>query len=562
MRPERLIITSLFTCFVVFSRVGAAQVRAPGDVDPLGRVLAKVVAGMTVPGTLSHPISGLRVVVVGEKGDSTTIFTDDAGIATAWLTPGSYRFVTPQTVTWEGRSYSWNMIIPISPGTPAIRFSQATATSAPRVTPTAPTPAPGAAIAATPTTPSPTPNVAESASPRLRVFIDCQVGGCDMDFFRTEIPFVDYMRDRKDASLHVLVTGQSTAGGGRDYTLNFIGLRELSALADTLHYESPQSSTEDQNRHGLANTIKLGLVRYITRMSVNPQLEVTYKAAVVEASTAPTRDPWNLWVFRIDANGNFSGEESQHFNYLRGSTSANRTSEAWKVKFTVYGDYNESKFTFSDGSKFASYSHSYSATHLLAKSLGPHFSIGERASASASTYLNEKLFLRFAPVLEYDVFPYSESTRRLLTIQYTIGVNSFRYEDTTIFGKIEEVRPDQTATLSLGLKQPWGTVSMSLEGASYLDDFKKWRANLFNSLSLRLFKGFNLNGYLGVSLLRDQIYLAKGVLSDEDILVRQRKLASSYSYYAGIGVSYTFGSIFNNVVNPRFEGASGGNSFF
>ncbi|MFN2603173.1 MAG: hypothetical protein ABR582_10510 [Gemmatimonadaceae bacterium] len=402
----------------------------------------------------------------------------------------------------------------------------------------------------------------ESTSHRLRVFIDCPTGGCDMDFFKTEIPFVDYMRDRKDASLHVLVTTQSTGGGGTAYTLNFIGLRELSSLADTLHYQLAQSATDDQRRRGLANMIKLGLVRYITRISANPQLEVTYKPAVAQASTAPTRDPWNLWVFQINANGNFSGEESQHFTNLRGSTNANRTSEAWKVRFSVYGDYNESKFTFSDGSKFASYTHSYSASNLLAKSLGSHFSVGERATASASTFLNEKLYLRFAPVVEYDIFPYSESTRRLFTIQYAIGINSFRYEDTTIFEKIEEVRPDQTITMSLDLKQPWGTVSTSLEGAAYLDDFTKRRANLFNSLSVRLFKGFNLNGYLGVSLLRDQIYLAKGELSDEDILVRQRQLASSYSYFAGIGLSYTFGSIFNNVVNPRFEGASGGTIIF
>jgi len=228
----------------------------------------------------------------------------------------------------------------------------------------------------------------------------------------------------------------------------------------------------------------------------------------------------------------------------------------------VYGDYHESKFTFSDGSKFASYSHSYGATHMVAKSLGSHFSVAERAAVSASTFLNEKLYMRFAPMLEYNIFPYSESTRRLLTIQYAIGINSFRYEDTTIFEKIEEVRPDQTITMSLGLKQPWGTVNTSLEGAVYLDDLTKRRANFFNSLSFRLFKGFNLNGYLGISLLRDQLYLARGALSDEDILVRQRQLASSYSYIAGIGVSYTFGSIFNNVVNPRFEGASGGNFFF
>lgn len=559
----RLIVGLFFAAVVSVPPSAPAQIRAAGDTDPLGRVLAKVVAGITEPGALSRPIANLRIVITAENGDTVSIRTDDAGIATAWLRPGTYRFMTTEPTTWQGRSFSWDITVAIAPGTGAIRFSQTTATAAAGVAPSAAVPPAAVVVPAAVDTGTIGHSLVQAAEMRLRVFVDCEVQGCDLDYFRTEIPFVDYMRDRKDASMHVLVTSQSTAGGGTAYTLNFIGLRELAALADTLHYHSAQSSTDDQKRRGLAGMIKLGLVRYVARTSGAPQLDVTYKPVTAVASgVVPARDPWNLWVFRINANGNFSGEESQHFTYLRGSTSANRTTEAWKLRVSVQGDYNEGKFTFSDGSKFANYSHSYSATHLLVKSLGPHFSAGERVSASASTYLNQKLFLRFAPTVEYNIFPYSESTRRQLSFQYAIGLNSFTYEDTTIFDKLSEVRPDQSITVSLDLKQPWGSVSTSLEGAAYLDDFSKRRAVLFNSLSVRLFKGFNFNMYLGVSLLRDQLYLAKGELSDEDILVRRRQLASSYSYFGGIGLSYTFGSIFNNVVNPRFEGASGGTFFF
>ena len=181
---------------------------------------------------------------------------------------------------------------------------------------------------------------------------------------------------------------------------------------------------------------------------------------------------------------------------------------------------------------------------------------------SSSTFLNQRLFVRAAPAVEYNIFPYSESTRRQLTFQYAVGLNSYSYEDTTIFNKLSEVHADQTLTASLALKQPWGSVSTSLEVAALLDDFSKRRAVLFNFLDLRLFKGFSINTFASVSLVRDQLYLAKGESSDEDILVRRRQLASSFTYFGGIGLSYTFGSIFNNVVNPRFEGASGGTFFF
>ena len=56
----------------------------------------------------------------------------------------------------------------------------------------------------------------------LRIFLDC--GPCDDDFLRREITFVNYVRDRRDAQVHVLVTRETTGGGGRAWTLEFYGL--------------------------------------------------------------------------------------------------------------------------------------------------------------------------------------------------------------------------------------------------------------------------------------------------------------------------------------------------
>jgi hypothetical protein len=40
--------------------------------------------------------------------------------------------------------------------------------------------------------------------------------------------------------------------------------------------------------------------------------------------------------------------------------------------------------------------------------------------------------------------------------------------------------------------------------------------------------------------------------SYEDILLMRKQLATSFEYYFYVGLSYTFGSIYSNVVNPRF----------
>ena len=83
---------------------------------------------------------------------------------------------------------------------------------------------------------------------------------------------------------------------------------------------------------------------------------------------------------------------------------------------------------------------------------------------------------------------------------------------------------------------------------------------LFRSTNIQLVKGLRFNLFGSYSRVRDQLSLAKGNVSEEDLLLRLRQLKTAYKYFFVTGLSYTFGSIFNNVVNPRF-GRSGGGGF-
>ena len=54
--------------------------------------------------------------------------------------------------------------------------------------------------------------------------------------------------------------------------------------------------------------------------------------------------------------------------------------------------------------------------------------------------------------------------------------------------------------------------------------------------------------------MKDQINLRAGEATDEEILLRQRELGTEFRYELfEFGLSYRFGSIYNNAVNPRFE---------
>ena len=83
----------------------------------------------------------------------------------------------------------------------------------------------------------------------------------------------------------------------------------------------------------------------------------------------------------------------------------------------------------------------------------------------------------------------------------------------------------------------------------------KYRAESYASVNLKVGKGLSLNVGGRVSWIRDQVSLPKGEATRDEVLVRQRQLATSYEYRVFVGMSYTFGSIFNNIVNPRFEGS-------
>ena len=83
-------------------------------------------------------------------------------------------------------------------------------------------------------------------------------------------------------------------------------------------------------------------------------------------------------------------------------------------------------------------------------------------------------------------------------------------------------------------------------------------SSFFAATDVRLFQGFSFNVFGSYSKINDLIGLPKGEASTEEILLRLRQLATHYSYSVNFGISYSFGSIFNSVVNPRYGGGGGG----
>jgi hypothetical protein len=394
-----------------------------------------------------------------------------------------------------------------------------------------------------------------AAQDTLKVFLDCG-DNCDFDFLRQEITYLNYVRDRKDADIHVLVTTQNTGTGGREYVIQYLGVGRFADHTHRSVFISNGTDTSDERRRGFARVFTLGLTPYLMDTHTVDRLRLQFTPPTTAAPTTAmaATDKWNLWIFRVGASTDLRGERSDTSRQVKGNFSASRTTETWKLSFASDGQYNKNVFTLSDASTVSSSSHNYNVRGVVVKSLDKdHWAMVGRLSTGDSTQNNYERSSRLATGIEYSVFPYAVSSQKVLLLQYSLGLNRFSYIEPTIYDKLDETRPDTSLQGFLAFRQPWGFTSFSAEYISYLHDLTKRRAELDGRLDLRLFRGLSLNTNGKLSLVHDQLYLRAGAASDEEVLLRRQRLATSYRYEFSVGFSYQFGSIFNNVVNPRWD---------
>lgn len=111
----------------------------------------------------------------------------------------------------------------------------------------------------------------------VNVFMDCNAFGCrDFDFLRREIPVVNWVRNREDADVHILVTSRTTGGGGRAFELSFLGLRDFEGEDMELTWASSGDAVQDEIRTGVSEQIKIGLVRYVVGTPAAERLRVSF----------------------------------------------------------------------------------------------------------------------------------------------------------------------------------------------------------------------------------------------------------------------------------------------
>jgi hypothetical protein len=401
--------------------------------------------------------------------------------------------------------------------------------------------------------PAPAQDPAQPSAPavrQLRVFLDC--GDCFSDYLRTEVTFADYVRDRAEADVHVLITQTSTGSGGREYTAAFIGLGKYESRQHTLKAITTTSDSEDVIRRQLANVLRLGLLNFVAHEGVPQRLEMEIDLGTEAARPAVAGDRWNNWVFSVRGEASFDAEESSRQTQLSGAISADRITPDWKITLGAEIDHERERFDIDEDDPFEVERRERDFDWLVVKGLGEHWSIGARGDIDSSTFENTKLGISAAPAIEYNFFPYSAYTRRQLRILYSIGVRSADYYEETLFGKIEETHAVHDLSGTFEQRERWGTLEARLEWSQYLHDLSFYRLEANGDVSWRVARGLSVSAEVNASRIRDQLSLPRRGATPEEILREVRELRSGYEFQLSLGVTYTFGSIFSSVVNPRF----------
>ena len=384
----------------------------------------------------------------------------------------------------------------------------------------------------------------------VNVFLDSR--DIDISYLKENFQQVNYVNNREDANVHLLGTSEKTGSGGKEYSFFFIGINNFEGISDTLYYYSSASNTTTEVRNGYTNTIKMGLIRYLAHASqiVNMQFPENEKP---KNNIVPETDKWRNWVFGLNANGRIEGQKTSGSHSLNLSMNATQTTDDWRVEFMASNWSSEDWFEINATTKITSKQVMRNFSNLTVRSIGKHMAVGLESSIKSSTFNNLNMAISVSPAFEYNVFEYSESSRKQLRFAYFVGYNGIKYHETTIYNMDKETLFKQRLQAIYMVKEEWGSISGSMTGSTYLHDFSKNNLSINTGVDFRVWRGLSVTLNAKYSMINDQLSLPKGNITLDQQLLQQRQLATTYQYGVSLGFRFTFGSLYNNVVNPRLS---------
>ena len=339
---------------------------------------------------------------------------------------------------------------------------------------------------------------------RLRVFLDCSgEQSCYDDYLRETVKIVEYVRDRTDADVHVLITAAATASRGTEYTLAFIGQNRFAATSRTVRVTTESSDTEDITRRRLASALTLGVLGFMTVDEVPRDLAIEAELAGAAPAAVDATDRWNRWIFSINGFGEFEAEESTEQSNWGLTIGADRVTPDWKLSVGTAFNQSGQRFDLDEEEPLSVETRSRSLNWLVVRSAGEHWSFGGRGQVRSSTFDNIDLDVEITPAVEWNFFPYSMYTRRQLRMQYAAGAAFRQYYEVTLYGKLEETLALQEISGTYEQREQWGTLEGRVEFSNYFPGLSTHRVTVDATANVRVARGLSLSLEVSASRIRD-----------------------------------------------------------
>lgn len=383
-----------------------------------------------------------------------------------------------------------------------------------------------------------------------RVHLECP-DGCDAAYLRQSLSYFDWVRDRHDADLALSVVNQGASNGGSKYTITL--RRPQQPEAASIVRAVPTRPDEQPVAH--REKLRDAMLHCLLEALRGTPHESVFKLSLPgrsEQVLGEVDDGWDHWVFSPALLAQVEGESSYYYMDLAAKLDIGRVTDESKLLLQTSFARLSSRYDLEDDVVWSGHTDRLMQSALYAWSLGEHWALGGMAVAARSEYDNRELLLRGGPVAEWNLFPYAENATRQLRIAYQAGVGYAQYFELTVYDKMSEVRPYHALALIVDVNQAWGSMQLIVQGRSLIDEPRRWRLAAGIGLSLSLVFGFALELDVRGALIQDQIGLRARELTDRELLLELLEFPTTVSYEGTFGFSYTFGSVHDTIVNPRF----------
>ncbi|MFT3922189.1 MAG: hypothetical protein QM778_06615 [Myxococcales bacterium] len=384
------------------------------------------------------------------------------------------------------------------------------------------------------------------------MFLSCQ-GECFDSYLRQELSYFDLVRDPHLADFTLLLVRQPAGNGGERWTVT------LSRRLRDGAFQREGSESTALPPYAPAHSVRERVLQLSLRVLYLALEDTPHRAAFElgipkreNTTLSKLTDPWHYWVFTPELGG--SGEAGSGYYFVEATSALTVRRITDSSKFRLRGGY-ERHFTgyrLEDGRRISGDVFGWNGRGVYAHSVRHHMALGAIATAEASEFENVRWHLNGGPIVEINAFPYTENATRQLRTAYQVGVWANRYFERNTEQILQEVRPYHALSLIADVNQPWGSVQWIGQVNMFLDDPRLYRVSMGVVLSLRLFEGLAMTLEGESAYVKDLINLRGRPVTDHELLLWTVQQPTDFMLVGEFALTYTFGSVHNTIVNPRF----------